>query len=401
MFENILNKIYSNEDDNQEQLQQQNNSNSNDENLKEKDTEFEKKDSQDLINVQLQINNNNEEDDALSTNSLNLSSSTGSLSRSTSSLSSSNGINKSINNLNNNNNNNSHNNNNNVYKCPYQYDYSIGSFRTMKEDSILYLFSFMDIVSICRLSQVSKSFAQILKNDLIWTVLYSRDFKNSKTIILDKLTKGIQGHKFLYKSVYLDEKNLTLTKPSLKTSLIKTFSSIPKIFKRKESKILMFGLNDSGKTAILYKLHSSEFVMTSPTDGFNVESVPYKDNDLIIFDIGFSNKNVEQVVSYFRENTKAIVFTIDSTNPSSFNKSKQFLDSVLSNTALSKLPLLIYCTKQDSPQSVSTKDIAESLDLSRFYNQRDWKIQSCSSKSGDGLYEGINFLCESFSKNQE
>ncbi|KAF0925086.1 hypothetical protein E2562_015377 [Oryza meyeriana var. granulata] len=41
-------------------------------------------------------------------------------------------------------------------------------------------------------------------------------------------------------------------------------------------RILMVGLDATGKTTILYKLKLGEIVTTIPTIGFNVETVEYK-----------------------------------------------------------------------------------------------------------------------------
>ena len=51
--------------------------------------------------------------------------------------------------------------------------------------------------------------------------------------------------------------------------------------------IRMFGLNDSGKTKILYKLAVDEDVVTIPTMGFNVETIKFEnyEKDLQIYDL--------------------------------------------------------------------------------------------------------------------
>jgi hypothetical protein len=41
-----------------------------------------------------------------------------------------------------------------------------------------------------------------------------------------------------------------------------------------DRKVLIFGIDASGKTAILYKLLLGECISTIPTIGFNVESIP-------------------------------------------------------------------------------------------------------------------------------
>jgi small GTP-binding protein len=49
---------------------------------------------------------------------------------------------------------------------------------------------------------------------------------------------------------------------------------------------LILGLGGSGKTTILYKLKMKKIVTTVPTIGFNVETVSYKNLDLMIWEVG-------------------------------------------------------------------------------------------------------------------
>lgn len=59
-----------------------------------------------------------------------------------------------------------------------------------------------------------------------------------------------------------------------------------KLFKNKEARILMVGLDAAGKTTILYKLKLDENVTTIPTIGFNVETVQYKKINFTMWDVG-------------------------------------------------------------------------------------------------------------------
>ncbi len=54
----------------------------------------------------------------------------------------------------------------------------------------------------------------------------------------------------------------------------------------KERHILMLGLDDAGKTTILYRLQLNEVVTTTPTIGFNVETVQYKNIKFQVWDLG-------------------------------------------------------------------------------------------------------------------
>lgn len=52
----------------------------------------------------------------------------------------------------------------------------------------------------------------------------------------------------------------------------------------------MVGLDQSGKTTILYQLKLGGLVNTIPTIGFNVEQVKANNASLLIWDVGGSDK---------------------------------------------------------------------------------------------------------------
>ena len=59
-----------------------------------------------------------------------------------------------------------------------------------------------------------------------------------------------------------------------------------RLFGGPEVRILMVGLDNAGKTTILYKFRLNETVSTVPTIGFNVETVKYKNIAFTVWDIG-------------------------------------------------------------------------------------------------------------------
>ncbi|EAZ06203.1 hypothetical protein OsI_28443 [Oryza sativa Indica Group] len=61
------------------------------------------------------------------------------------------------------------------------------------------------------------------------------------------------------------------------------FSSV---FGNREARILVLGLDNAGKTTILYRLQMGEVVSTIPTIGFNVETVQYNNIKFQVWDLG-------------------------------------------------------------------------------------------------------------------
>ena len=70
-----------------------------------------------------------------------------------------------------------------------------------------------------------------------------------------------------------------------------TFSYLfNRLLGKEDVRILMVGLDNAGKTTILYRLKLEEVVSTVPTLGFNVETVTYKNISFTVWDIGGQDK---------------------------------------------------------------------------------------------------------------
>ena len=65
---------------------------------------------------------------------------------------------------------------------------------------------------------------------------------------------------------------------------------IDRFFPSTPCRILMIGLDNAGKTTVLYKLKLGEVVTTIPTIGFNVETVEYKNVSFTVWDVGGQTK---------------------------------------------------------------------------------------------------------------
>ena len=68
------------------------------------------------------------------------------------------------------------------------------------------------------------------------------------------------------------------------------FSKFFSLISKRETLILMKGLDAAGKTTILYQLKKAELDKTIPTIGFNVEMFDYKGLRFTIWDVGGQNK---------------------------------------------------------------------------------------------------------------
>ena len=76
--------------------------------------------------------------------------------------------------------------------------------------------------------------------------------------------------------------------------------------------------------------------------------------------------------------------------------------NVLQQEKLAGASLLIFANKQDivNNKETSCNDISNALELNDDnirHDQRHWKIQGCSAKTGTGLIDGIDWLVDDIS----
>jgi ADP-ribosylation factor 1/2 len=159
---------------------------------------------------------------------------------------------------------------------------------------------------------------------------------------------------------------------------------------KKEQRILMVGLDAAGKTTILYKLKLGDVVTTIPTIGFNVETVDYKNISFTVWDVGGQDK-IRPLWRHYYQNTNGVIFVVDSNDRERIDDTKDELHKMLNEDELRDAVLLVFANKQDLPNAMNAKEITERLGLNSM-RQRRWYIQPTCATTGDGLYEGLDWL---------
>ena len=53
-----------------------------------------------------------------------------------------------------------------------------------------------------------------------------------------------------------------------------------------DKRILLLGLDNAGKTSILFQMRDKEFKETVPTVGLNIENILYKRYNMTLWDVG-------------------------------------------------------------------------------------------------------------------
>jgi ADP-ribosylation factor protein 1 len=164
-----------------------------------------------------------------------------------------------------------------------------------------------------------------------------------------------------------------------------------------DKKILMLGLDAAGKTTVLYRLKLNENVTTIPTIGFNVEGIETQNNvRMTVWDVGGQDK-IRTLWRHYYQNTQGLIFVIDSNDENRFGDAKQELNKMLGEDELRDAVLLVFANKQDLPKAKTAAEITDKLGL-HGGKGRSWYIQACCATTGDGLYEGLDWLSAEMTK---
>lgn len=168
-----------------------------------------------------------------------------------------------------------------------------------------------------------------------------------------------------------------------------------RLFGKKAMRILMVGLDAAGKTTILYKLKLGEVVTTIPTIGFNVETVEYKNISFTVWDVGGQDK-IRPLWRHYYTNTQGIIFVVDSNDRERLGEAREELERMLQEEDLRDAILLVFANKMDLPDAINVGGVADSLNLSSM-KLRKWHTQATCATTGNGLYEGLDWLSNEMS----
>ncbi|KAL9655471.1 hypothetical protein ABK040_011866 [Willaertia magna] len=222
--------------------------------------------------------------------------------------------------------------------------------------------------------------------DSLYKYLYlvSTEYEEEFTSLKDKLLKVLfkkSGAQMLEEEITEDGKTIIVAKS-----------------KGREQRMLLLGLDASGKTTVLYKLKLGEFVTTIPTIGFNVETFTYKKYDFTAWDVGGGDK-IRLLWRHYYANTSVVCFVIDSNDYHRLNEIVEEIERVSKEQELDKIPFLIYANKQDLPNAMPPRMIYDKV--KGFLSNRPFFIQPCCSTTGEGLYEGLEWIVRVLDKTKK
>lgn len=176
------------------------------------------------------------------------------------------------------------------------------------------------------------------------------------------------------------------------------FSSLFSSIKTKEDvNIIMIGLDNAGKTTIMYKLKLNETIETVPTISFNHEVVKYKNIEFKIWDLAGQDNFRKYWKSYY-QGTKAIIYVVDSSDKDRIQQSKIEFDNVINEDSLKGVPIAVFANKSDIKDSMTPNEISEVLQLNSI-KDRSFSIFKTSATKEFGIKEGMNWIVDIINQN--
>ena len=111
---------------------------------------------------------------------------------------------------------------------------------------------------------------------------------------------------------------------------------------------------------------------------------------LNIWDVG-GQKSLRAYWKNYYEETDGLVFVVDSCDRMRLQDCKEQLQQILVEQRLMGATLLILANKQDIPNAMTSKEIADFLELDQIKSYH-WKIYPCSAVTGQSIKEDFDWL---------
>lgn len=162
--------------------------------------------------------------------------------------------------------------------------------------------------------------------------------------------------------------------------------------REKEMRVLVLGLDNSGKSTCVARLKGERLDEISPTLGFNIDTISIKGYKLNLWDIG-GQKTIRTYWRNYFDQTDGIVWVVDAADRHRMEQCVAALHGVLHEEQLLGASLLILANKSDLDGALSQEEIAKVLRLETFKNRRS-HVLCCSALKGKGVQEGFEWIVD-------
>lgn len=107
---------------------------------------------------------------------------------------------------------------------------------------------------------------------------------------------------------------------------------------------------------------------------------------------------IRRLWRHYFEGTDCLIYVVDSNDRDRIGEARDELHRMMGEEELRESALLVFANKQDLPNAMSSREIAEKLGLAELGRGRQMHIQATCATSGEGLYEGLDWVASYMSK---
>jgi small GTP-binding protein len=154
-------------------------------------------------------------------------------------------------------------------------------------------------------------------------------------------------------------------------------------------RILMLGLKGAGKTTILHHLKDDEQIKVFSVQEFNTQSIEWEDNEVIVWDLGVSERQRNLWRHYF-VGSVFVIFVIDGTDKDKLPLAKSELNKIAQVPELTKSSFCFLINKNDEQNVITNEECSSALDIGNLKHEN--KIFSCSAKNGIGVDDAMKWV---------
>jgi len=164
--------------------------------------------------------------------------------------------------------------------------------------------------------------------------------------------------------------------------------------------VAIIGLDAAGKTTIMKRILRSEYTLSKPTFGVNIELYRYRTLEFVVWDLGGHAPIRKTLWKKFVAKAQTIVFVVDAADQKRFHLAKEVFYESLENTD-PQAPILFLANKADKEDAASSVEVMEALDLQQMIRlDRPFNMFRCSALTGEGLFPAWDWLVDIVSKDK-
>ncbi len=167
--------------------------------------------------------------------------------------------------------------------------------------------------------------------------------------------------------------------------------------KKNPINIIILGLENAGKSTLLYRIAGKGFVPTYTTIGLNVEIIRKDDLTIQAIDIGGQKQFREALWPHYTTIAKGVIFVFDIFDKQKLKDARVWFNSVLS--WISKSAVMVFLAnkvdlKSEAKNFLSKETIINEFRLDKIasYPDRSFRIFEISAKTGKNVDESMNWL---------